>query len=216
MEPGPFILDLDGTLMPTHDLDNRCYWRAVDDVFSTGAEPQDLHGFRRVTDDGILDEWSERALGRRPAPEERQALRQRFLERVQQAATEEPEAFKPFPGVVDWLAARTPGLVAIATGGWRHTAAFKLAVAGLDRFALPLAGSDDAPTRTGIMRAAHRRLAPGLWEATPTYLGDGAWDLAASRELAWEFIGIASGARARALARAGAERVIEDFRPLLP
>ena len=37
MNAGPYILDLDGTLLPTHDLDNRCYWLAVDDLFSTGA-----------------------------------------------------------------------------------------------------------------------------------------------------------------------------------
>ena len=215
MDPGPCILDLDGTLMPTHDLDNRCYWLAVDDLFSPGAEPLDLHGFRRVTDDGILDEWSGRRLGRRLTLEERQAVRQRFLERLEQAAAEEPEAFEPFPGVIDWLEARRPGAVAIATGGWRHTAAFKLAVAGLDRFALPLAGSDDAPSRTGIMQAAREHLETGMQQATPTYFGDGAWDLAASRDLGWQFIGIASGARARALVRAGAECVIEDFLPLL-
>jgi phosphoglycolate phosphatase-like HAD superfamily hydrolase len=216
MEPGPFILDLDGTLLPTHDLDNRCYWLAVDDLFSTGAEPLDLHGFLRVTDDGILDEWSERTLRRSPTPEERKAVRRRFLERLEQAAAEEPEAFEPFPGLTDWLESRPPGSLAIATGGWRHTAAFKLAFSGLDRFALPLAGSDDAPTRTGIMRAAHALLAPGMQRAKPTYLGDGAWDLAASRELAWEFIGIAGGERARTLTAAGAERVVADYRPLLP
>lgn len=216
MEPKPCILDLDGTLLPTHDLDNRCYWLAVDDVFSTGAEPLDLKGFRRVTDDGILDEWSIQALGRTLAQEERQAVRQRFLERLEQAAAEEPEAFDPLPGVTDWLDSRAPGSAAIATGGWLHTAAFKLAVSGLDRFALPLAGSDNAPTRTGIMRAAHRQLAPEMHEATPTYFGDGTWDLAAARTLAWHFIGIAGGERAQALVQAGAERVVADFMPLLP
>ena len=216
MERGPYILDLDGTLMPTHDLDNRCYWLAVDDVFQTGPEPRDLHGFHRVTDDGILDEWSGRTLERQLTTEERDAIKQRFLVRLEQAAEDEPEAFRPFPGVVDWLASQAPGSLAIATGGWRHTATFKLFVAGLDRFALPLASSDEAPTRTGIMLTAQRQLAPDRQLATPTYLGDGAWDLAACRDLAWNFIGIARGNRARALHRAGAEQVIEDFLPLLP
>ena len=216
MERGPHILDLDGTLMPTHDLDNRCYWLAVDDLFQTGPEPRDLHGFQRVTDDGILDEWGERTLDRHLTAEEREAIKQRFLERLEEAAENEPEAFRPFPGVMDWLAAQAPGSLAIATGGWRHTAAFKLAVAGLDRLDLPLSGSDDAPTRTGIMLAAQGQLAPDRQQATPTYFGDGAWDLAASRELAWHFIGVARGDRAEALVRAGAEQVIEDFLPLLP
>jgi phosphoglycolate phosphatase-like HAD superfamily hydrolase len=216
MDLEPCILDLDGTLMPTHEIDNRCYWLAIDDLFSTGSEPLDLHGFRRVTDDGILDEWSERALGRSLIPEERRAVRQRFLERLEQAATEEPEAFRPFPGVFDWLEARSSGSVAIATGGWRHTAAFKLVAAGLDRFALPLAGSDDAPTRTGIMLTARDHLEAGMQQATPTYLGDGTWDLEATQQLNWQFIGIASGERAQDLLRAGAGRVVENFLPLLP
>jgi phosphoglycolate phosphatase-like HAD superfamily hydrolase len=215
MHAGAYILDLDGTLMPTHDLDNRCYWQAVHDVFGTGADPLDLGAFHHVTDDAILNEWSERTLERTLTPEERQAVCDRFLDRLEEAADSEPEAFHPFAGLTDWLEARAPGTLAIATGGWRRSATFKLAVAGLDRFDLPLAGSDDAPTRIGIMQAARRFLAPEAREATPTYLGDGAWDLAATRTLAWDFIGIASGDRARALERAGARRVLDSFLPLL-
>lgn len=210
-----YILDLDGTLMPTHDLDNRCYWQAVNDVFGTGAEPMDLGGFQHVTDDAILDEWSERTLERPLTPEERQAVRDQFLERLQEGARNEPEAFRPFDGLADWLESRPKGTLAIATGGWRHSATFKLTMAGLDRFDLPLAGSDDAPTRIGIMQAARQRLAPEHRESTPTYLGDSPWDLAATRTLAWQFIGIARGDRARALERAGADRVLRDYRPLL-
>jgi len=44
-----------------------------------------------------------------------------------------------------------------------------------------------------------------------TYVGDGAWDLKASRELDWAFVGIASGARALQLARAGALVVRKNF-----
>jgi phosphoglycolate phosphatase-like HAD superfamily hydrolase len=44
-----------------------------------------------------------------------------------------------------------------------------------------------------------------------TYVGDGAWDLQASQELGWRFIGIADGARAEQLKLAGADLIRKNF-----
>lgn len=211
----PFIMDLDGTLMPSHAVDNDCYWAAVSDVFGGVDGSLDLSGFSNVTDVGILDEWCRRQLGRPPRSEETTEVRGRFLHRVEAAATLEPDPFAAFPGVSDWLESQPRGAVAIATGGWGHTARFKLAAAGLDRFDLPLASSDEAGNRPDIMRVAQQMLDVGWHEQRPTYLGDGAWDLAAARSLGWGFIGVAGGARADVLWQAGAERVVADFRELL-
>ncbi len=117
---------------------------------------------------------------------------------------------------MDWLTAiRANGhaLAGIATGGWEHSARLKLKLSGLERFGLPLASSDDAVKRADIMRiAARRTLARAAMENMVfTYVGDGVWDLQASRELDWAFIGIASGARALQLARAGALVVRKNF-----
>ena len=102
----------------------------------------------------------------------------------------------------------------IATGGWEHSARLKLKLAGLDRFELPLASSDDSVSRAGIMQiAAQRTLGSQSDDETAfTYVGDGRWDLQASLELGWEFIGIASGAQAALLKEAGAKHIQEDFR----
>lgn len=211
----PCLLDLDGTLMPSHAVDNDCYWAAVDEVFETKTGSLDLAGFRNVTDDGILGEWCQQQLGRAPTRAERQAVCRRFLAHIERAATRHPEAFVALPGVAAWLAQRPRGSVAIATGGWGHTAQFKLGAAGLDRFNLPLASSDDGDRRTAIMRAAQALLGASWREATPVYFGDGRWDYDAARTLGWDFIGIASGARARALREAGARQVRPDFLDLL-
>lgn len=212
MNLAPCLLDLDGTLMPSHEVDNACYWAAVRDVFETDVGVLSLHAFRHVTDAGILDEWCRRTVGRPPTALETAAVRKRFLAHIEDAAETTPEAFTPLPGLRDWLARRPSGSLAVATGGWSHTARFKLAAAGLDGFDLPLASADDALRRVDIMRTAHRRLGASFRTVTPTYFGDGAWDLAAARELDWPFIGIASGDRADALRRAGAEQVAPDFR----
>ncbi len=209
-----YILDLDGTLMPSHAVDNRCYWAAVHEVFGTAGGTVDLAGFRHVTDSGILREWADQELGRPPSPDEIEAVRGVFLARTEAAARDEPDAFRPLPGVEAWLARHPRSRLAIATGGWELTARFKLRAAGLDRFGLPLATSDQAATRTDIMRHALSLL--DAIDAPVVYIGDGPWDVAAARELGWSFIGIAAGTRARDLAAAGAERVHADFRELAP
>lgn len=211
-----YILDLDGTLMPSAEIDNVCFWQAVSWVFDKPDQPPDLHDFVHVTDSGILQEWCIRELGRPPGGEETMRIKRRFAQLLETAFNEHPGHFSPVPGVADWLAAiraNAHALAGIATGGWEHSARLKLKLSGLERFDLPLASSDDAVRRTDIMRiAAHRTLGhPAMENTVYTYVGDGIWDLQASRDLNWGFIGIASGARALQLQRAGASLVRENF-----
>ena len=211
-----YILDLDGTLMPTAHIDNVCYWQAVCGVFGAPGHPPDLQDFEHVTDSGILHEWCVREMGRPPRDDETNHIKRLFEKRLESVFHAQPAHFSPLPGVEDWLAAiQASGraFAGIATGGWEHSARLKLKLSGLDRFGLPLASSDDAVKRTDIMRIAARRT---LGRAVAhnsvfTYVGDGVWDLQASRELSWKFVGIASGARALQLERAGAVMVTENF-----
>lgn len=211
------MLDLDGTLMPSHEVDNRCYWQAVSQVLGRTTGTLELGGFAVVTDNGILDEWCRGELGRPPGVEETRAVRERFLALIEAAAASEPDSFRPLPGLRRWLQtglARGRG-IAVATGGWGHTARYKLQAAGLADLPMPLASADDAPHRVGIMQAALASLqAAGRGGGQPVYIGDGPWDVAAASELGWAFIGIASGRRAAALRAAGASQVLPDFRAM--
>jgi len=162
-----YILDLDGTLMPTAEIDNICFWQAVSAVFDTPDHPPDLHDFEHVTDSGILHEWCVREMGRPPRVDEAARVKLIFEQRLEFAFRAQPADFDPMPGV----------------------------------------------KRTDIMRiAALRTLGHAATENTAfTYVGDGVWDLRASRELDWAFVGIASGARALLLESAGAAVVRENF-----
>ncbi len=211
-----FILDLDGTLIPSAEIDNECFWQAVFACFGERNSLPDLHDFKNVTDNGILNEWCLRELGRLPCEQETARIRQIFLQRLESAAIQQPKHFKPMPGVTQWLKTVNDNnfsIAAIATGGWAHSARLKLKLSGLDRFNLPLASSDDALTRPQIMQVAvqktlgHRPLTGVGF----TYVGDGTWDLLASQKLGWKFIGIAKGARAEQLKKAGASYVRADF-----
>jgi phosphoglycolate phosphatase-like HAD superfamily hydrolase len=220
--PMIYILDIDGTLMPSAEIDNVCYWQAIGRVFETAEEPRSLDGFQDVTDSGILQEWHRRQFGADPAERSIQAVRRAFLSLTRKAAERQPADFRPMEGVERWLdlQARRGVPVALATGGWGHTARFKLDVSGLARYRLPLASADDAVRRVDIMRAARALLleqhAGDIATAGVTFIGDGAWDLRASRELGWEFIGLAHGDGRQRLLRAGAKRVVPDFLRLVP
>jgi len=212
-----FILDLDGTLMPSAEIDNQCFWQAVFECYNLHDALPDLHGFTHVTDSGILSEWCPRFLGRQATCEETARIRLRFLQLLQTAASRQPELFSPIAGVENWLQAVAdhPHVFAgIATGGWDHSARLKLSLSGLDRFKLPLASSDDAIARTEIMQVATRRVQEAhlLEDMLISYVGDGTWDLQASRSLQWGFIGIASGHQAQRLRAAGAEYIWPDFK----
>jgi phosphoglycolate phosphatase-like HAD superfamily hydrolase len=211
-----FILDLDGTLMPSAEIDNECFWRAVFSCLGKRQTLPELQDFSHVTDTGILHEWCERELGRKPVAEETARIKQHFLSELEAAADHQPAHFDPLPGVVEWLeaVAGQPDVYAgIATGGWELSARLKLQLSGLDRFGLPLASSDDAISRAQIMRIAAQRTCEEAAENPLdfTYVGDGVWDLQASRELGWSFIGIASGARAKQLKMAGARVINVNF-----
>ncbi len=203
-----YIFDIDGTLMPTQHVDNECYWQAVHQVFGTAAETLDLHDFEHVSDSGIFAEWCERTLQRPATASEHEAVRNSFLQLLEATYAAEPANFQPLPGAAAFLRSQPSGRLALATGGWRHTARFKLHCAGLDRFKLPLSCSDDAMARTDIMRLAEQQLESG---PPPIYFGDGLWDLAAARTLGWGFVGIARGSQAAALRTAGARMVAADF-----
>lgn len=220
-----WILDIDGTLMPTAELDNRCYWRAVHECFGDAPETLSLDTFTHVTDDSVLAEWMDRTRGRSPRADELAAVRDRFLALLEAEYRAGPIRFRPTEGLTAWLdrcLAAGDEPIAVATGGWNHTARFKLRAAGLDRYGLPLASSEDGDRRTAIMEAARQRAIEALGprgasarDAAVTYIGDGSWDLRASEELGWGFVGIASGSDSDSLRAAGAGLVVDDFRALL-
>lgn len=216
-----WILDIDGTLMPSHTVDNACYWQAVNECFGGVPEALDLQQFQHVTDGSILQEWVEQTRGHPATEAEVSRIRKTFIELLQMAFAQEPAAFAAHPGLIEWLdrsLTQHSASVAIATGGWGHTALFKLQAAGLDAYALPLASSDDASRRVDIMLQARNLLlqnyplkAAEIKRTPICYVGDGIWDYQASRELGWEFVGIAQGQRAQALRRAGARQVHSNF-----
>lgn len=211
------MFDLDGTLMQSNALDVQCFTEAIHHVTGIASIDGDWSRYRHVTDEGIISEIVIQAFGRPAAKKIVRDIRARILQILQQEINANGWKFLPIPGAIE-LIQQLAGIencgVAIATGSWKESAYMKMAAAGFHAENLPLASSDDSHRRHEIMAAALQR-AEAFYKVrafeTVTYVGDGMWDLHASRQLGYHFIGIGfNNNRARMLAE-GASQVLADF-----
>jgi phosphoglycolate phosphatase-like HAD superfamily hydrolase len=179
------VFDVDGTLLRSIDLDSELYIRAFLETFGRPLPSTNWRDYQNATDRGIAEE----AVDLLGMDRSRISLfRAHFL-----AALSSVDHIDEVPGAAALLAElRSNGVeVAIATGAWEAAARHKLRAGGIDVAGLPLVGSDDYPTREGILRAAIGHL---KGEGRVIYVGDGEWDLTASRRLGVGFVGICADA----------------------
>ena len=199
-----FVFDLDGTLVDSDGFDAELYATAVREVVGDDVEiDRSWQTYRQVTDAGVLAQILEElhvADGERVAAR----VRERFGSMVR-GYLARGGACPAVPGAAEALEAlRRRGCnVGIATGGWGHTARMKLERAGILIDGLAMASSDDSSNRVQIMKRCLDRL--GGDPARTVYVGDGPWDLDASRKTGWAFIGVGEKLRGRC------EHWIADF-----
>jgi phosphoglycolate phosphatase-like HAD superfamily hydrolase len=181
------ILDIDGTLLNSNEIDDMLYLAAVRRVLGQAKVRESWRLYRNVTDSGILNEiLNDNSLTGSAAI--LNAVRDLFVESIRQHV-ERTGPFTEIPGAREFVAglqASSSHSVAYATGGWSASASIKLASAGFPLQGIPLASSGDYPDRQSIMVHALSQLR-GEFQSV-TYFGDGEWDVAASRDLGWKFV----------------------------
>jgi beta-phosphoglucomutase-like phosphatase (HAD superfamily) len=154
------ILDIDGTLLNSNEIDDMLYLAAVRRVLGQAKVRESWSRYRNVTDAGILDEiLSDNVLTSSAAT--LNAVRDVFVESIRQHV-ERTGPFTEIPGAREFVAslqASRAHCVAYATGGWSASASIKLASAGFPLRGIPLASSDDYPDRQSIMKSMGFRAA---------------------------------------------------------
>lgn len=183
------IFDIDGTLLHSAAVDDALYRKAVQTVLGEVRLRPTLHDYPYVTDTGILQQIvADNAL-----PREEQLfdeIRATFIALLRDhVSTHGP--FVEIPGARDFLHALRASprhAVAMATGGWRQSAEFKLSSSGFEIGDIPLATADDHHERTSIMEIALDSL--GRRFDSVTYYGDGPWDRQACDALGWQFVAV--------------------------
>ncbi|MXZ76431.1 MAG: HAD family hydrolase [Gemmatimonadetes bacterium] len=197
------IFDIDGTLVESSGFEDDLYIAAVRDVLGDVCIRKAWNTYRHVTDTGILRQIMEehRIRGQdRRRGEHRirgeglvREVRARFGDLVRKYLRDGGEC-NPIDGAIDLIdeLRAAPGFaVGFATGGWGHTARMKLEHAGFNLEHAVLASSDDSEERTGIMQKCLDTLdAKGNSFQRIVYVGDAEWDVRATRELGWHFIGV--------------------------
>ncbi|MFQ5651558.1 MAG: HAD family hydrolase [bacterium] len=212
------IFDIDGTLTATSKVDSDCYVQAFKEEFRLEIEDGDWSRFKNYTDSGIMVEIFQDEFGREPTPEEHQAVQLTFLKLLTRAFETSPDLFKEISGACTMLSRlrrEKEWGIALATGCWRVSAEFKLDKAGFERAAIPISTCDQNVAREAIMLNA-LTLAKEAYEVsdfeTIVYIGDGIWDMRASRKLRFGFIGVQHETYHKTALTEGAGHVIDDYR----
>lgn len=214
------ILDIDGTLTQTNEVDNRCFVRALADTHGITGIDTTWANCAHVTDSGITRQVFQERCGRAPLDDELAQLQECFFTLLREQRLSEAALFAEIPGaaaMVRHLELAPDWAVAIATGCWRESARVKLAAVGIELERYPAACAEDGLSREEIVQTAIARARshyrPAAF-ARAVSVGDGLWDVRTARNLGLPFIGVGQGARAQSLQAAGAKHVVADFRDL--
>jgi phosphoglycolate phosphatase-like HAD superfamily hydrolase len=192
------IFDVDGTLIESTGFDAELYIRAVRDILGDVHIHDDWNRYEHVTDSGILAQiFQENNITF--SGEIHSRIRNRFGSLVSDYLAFMPCA--PVKGAIEMIRSiRNSGdsRCGIATGGWGHTAGMKLDSAGVDIAGIPFFSSDDHIERSEIMKKCYRSMNMPSDCRDVVYVGDGLWDMTASCQLGWGFVGIGECLKNRA------------------
>lgn len=207
------LFDIDGTLTATSRTDNACFARAFERAFGKPLPTTDWRAYANVTDVGILSEVLDSGADTPLSDDDVAHFEGFYREELQASFLKDPSGFRAVPGartVLRTLDEREDTTTALATGGMRRTALFKLARIGIDGTTIPGAFANDALTRSEIARKAIER--SGVRADDIIYIGDGVWDVRTAADLDIRFIGMVHESSAESLRAAGASTFLSDYR----
>jgi hypothetical protein len=169
-------------------VDPKLYYSSIERVLGP-VLVRDLNEYDHVTDSGILGQIIEEN-GFSGAGELTASVKALFMKELNRYI-EDTGSFPVIDGAVqfiDRIRRLTDTRIAIATGCWRESAILKLQTSGFNIEDIPLATSDDSPSRVEIMRTALEMTGGGA--ETVTYFGDAEWDQLACQDLGWSFVAV--------------------------
>lgn len=210
------ILDIDGTLTDTGDVDTECFLNALRDSFALADIEIDWSIYTHATDAGILEELFQRHFKRSPAKAEIAHMQKSFVGHLQRMHSHNNSAFSSVAGAEGFLThldRNSAWASVVATGSWALSALFKLRAANLP-VACPIISSDDGTSREVILKKAIE-VSQNFYHVKTfsriVSVGDGVWDVRTARSLRLPFVGIGRGASADRLRYLGVSNVLPDF-----
>ena len=189
------IFDIDGTLTDTTEIDDKCFTKAIEDIFHFHGFETNYGHYTNTTDSGIIDQLFRERLNRSYTSEEQHTFILHFCNLLEQAYTSRPDCIREINKagkVLEYLCQQPDISVGLATGGWRESALFKLRCAGINIDGCTAASfAQDAMARHDIISSTMQKMnVPEEEFSNVIYVGDGNWDYQATRHLGIRFIGI--------------------------
>jgi phosphoglycolate phosphatase-like HAD superfamily hydrolase len=209
------VFDVDGTLTATNEVDTRCFARAFLEAFGIALDTS-WHIYPHRTDSGIIRHSFSQHFGGTPTAIELDLFRERFLILLEREWRAAPQNFRAVAGATRALTRivqQRDYALALATGGWRASALFKLEKGGIPVIGLPAAFADDAAEREEITRIAIDRARFHHQQQFDWIIlvGDSDCDVTTAARLGLGFVGIAADANDAVLREAGAQFVLRDY-----
>lgn len=211
------IFDIDGTLTETDRVDDICFVQAMADAHAITEISTDWAKYPHTTDSAITSYIFRIRFNREPEEAELLKFKSHFIGLLEGFRAKDSSLFAEIVGaslMLRRLNQDTEWRVAIASGGWRVSAALKLKAAGIKVNDFPAAFAEDGLSREEIMQAAEMKARTHYRQndfARIVSVGDGLWDVRTARNLKFPFIGLGSGEKEKELRRAGATHVIKDY-----
>ena len=209
------IFDIDGTLMNTNEVDEKCFLDAFGEYLGVDLRKQTWHEFRHVTESSIAEEIFETVVNRKPKPEEYIELKALFLQKLETELHSDRSQFEEVQGALEffnYLQALDDFNVGIATGSWSLSAKVKLDAISLDYSNIPFSHCDYFISREEIIldvihksRNKHNKEFEEI-----IYFGDGIWDFNTCRNVGIRFIGIDCTNNGKLL-NLGTKNVFNDY-----
>lgn len=202
------VFDVDGTLIGGESVDWASFEAAFGEVAGFHLDDAFFDSIEEVTAQAIVHQ-ALKTLTPAARRSKEYAVRLNYLRRLRDAHEGNPKSFTAIDGAVDLIDdLKKRGLsVAIATGDWRETILFKLQSAEVPVSDIPIVTSSEFYSRADIIAEAVAKAGYQLHEAL--YVGDGPWDLRASKKLGIPFIGV--GNREEKLREAGAKHFLPNL-----
>jgi phosphoglycolate phosphatase-like HAD superfamily hydrolase len=213
------MFDMDGTLTDSVKLDDRSYVQAVEHALAMTNIVTDWESYPHASSSGCLYEIARRHRGHGPTADETRAVQHRLLALMDEAAERHNRRTLEIAGAAASVQAALDAgyAVAIASGDWEITARHKLTSAKIPFEKLPSAYCEVSHVRTEIMQTALVR-ARAHYDVLEferiVYVGDGAWDVKACRELSWPLVGIGQHTQAQRLRSLGVSHVLPHYEPV--
>ena len=212
------MFDIDGTLTQSSEVDAACFISAMKTAFNINHINADWSKYKHFTDSGIFGEIFESHFHRKPEAVDFDLIKANFIQVLKAAIEKSRICCSEIAGAVsafNWLKNNQNYAVSFGTGCWKESAELKLKSAGFDFIDIPFAGAEDSIEREKIMLIsldrAKKKYNIQNFDSI-TYIGDGVWDVIASKNLGFNFIGIAQKFDEQKLIDTGAKFVMPDFK----